>query len=178
VELKDLVQICTSLVNSTVFVGTLVWGIDQYRRQRRNNFEEGKQANRSRLTEAYMAWHAAVLSTRENVGISASLIRRAHHVLGHGRGHVTSEQTHAVHILYMMLNALYLEWEYRKSYSLPLEEFDRTVDHAIVGIINNPNPEFEDIVNNFERVFDDFSPDFRSRIATRIKELRELSAKL
>jgi hypothetical protein len=178
VEPKDWVVLCTAVFNSLVFAGTLFWGVAQYNRQRKHSFEDGKQANRSRLTEAYMAWHAALLSSPENIRIASSLIRRGYHVLGHGRSHVSLEQTHAVHLLYMLLNSLFLEWNYRNAYSPEeMSELDRTIDHSLVGIINNPNPEFRDIVDNFERVFDDFPVGFRVKISERIKELRDRSAR-
>jgi hypothetical protein len=176
-ETKDFVIVSTSVFNSLVYASTLIWAVTQYKRQRKHSFDDGMQANRSRLTEAYMSWHAAILSSQENIKLASSLIRRGHHVLGHGRNHVTVDQTHAVHILYMMLNALFLEWNYRRSYKLPIEELDRTIDHGIIGIINNTNPEFKEIVDNFDRVFEDFPSDFRWKIQERIKELRDRAAR-
>jgi hypothetical protein len=172
VELKDWILICTSVFNSLVFGGTLWWGVAQYKSQRKHSFNDGLQANRSRLTEAYMAWHAALLSSPENIRIASSLMRRGHNALGGERGLVTPDQTHAVHLLYMLLNALFLEWNYRNLYSLDKAELDQTIDHALDGIINNPNPEYRDIADNFENIFDDFPSVFRIKISERINELR------
>ena len=147
------VQIVTSVSNSIVFIIGAVWAILLYQNQKNDNFEAGKQANRSRLTEAYMNWHAAILSERTNVAIISALLRRASHVLERESGKpITVDQTYAIHILYMMLNALYLEFDYRNLYKLPMTELDRTVDHAVNGLVSNPTKDFRDIIDNFDEV--------------------------
>lgn len=168
---KDWIFLIPSTIQAVVVIISVVWAVILYKKQKQDSFEAAKQANRSRLTEAYMTWHAAVLTSEDNIKIASGLIRRAHHVLGR-REKVSVDQTHAVHILYLMLNAMFLEWNYRNAYKLDLREFDRTVDHAINGIVNNPDPDYRDIADNFEAVFDDFPEDFKSRIASRLREMR------
>src|ERR1700744_5228997 len=79
-----------------------------------------KQENRSRLTEAYMRVHAYILSSQENIDLMEGLLRRGHNYVDLTRH---GEMTRAIELIYLKLNAFFLEWNYRKTYVLDMKEF-------------------------------------------------------
>jgi len=129
-----------------------------------------QQANRSRLTEVYMSVHAHILRMEpSNVPLLEQMIRRGQgYVKLTGDGHMTV----AIELLYMKLNAFFLEWHYRKLYG-DMGELDRTIDHAMRGLATNPDPKFEPFVTNFCEIFADFPDEFRFKVYDRLISIRD-----
>jgi hypothetical protein len=171
--MKDWIALIPGSVSALTLIASVVWALVQYRKQRRDAFVEGRQANRSRLTEAYMNWHQMVLSSEKNIEVSAKYIRIGYDIIGRD-GQLTVHQASYIHLIYSLLNALYLEWNYRKTY-MPnhMTEFNKTVDHILSGMVGNLDPAFKRIMDNFGVVFFDFDEEFKNVIRERIDAVRK-----
>ena len=139
-------------------------------RQRASIRSSEQQANRSRLTEAYMSVHAHILRMNSpTINLVEQMIKR-------GEGYVDltrhGEMTAAIEILYMKLNAFFLEWHYRNLYG-DMDELDKTFDHAMRGLAKNSDPRFKPFVEHFDKIFADFPDAFRYKIHDRLIAMRD-----
>ena len=175
-EIKDWVISAITLLNTLVVGIGVIWAVILYRRQKIDAFEASKQQNRALLTSAYMKWHEAILASDDNIRMSSRLIRRSHNVLARGRERLDPDQCHAIHIMYMLLNVIYLEWTYRDTYLLSLSELDKTVEYSLRGLVDNPDSEIKDIADNFSVVFGDFPEEFNRYISGRLDSMRRSDA--
>nr|WP_294511400.1 hypothetical protein [uncultured Rhodopila sp.] len=95
--IKDWFQIGANVFQALGIFGIIatIW---IYRHQSEAGRKSEMQANRSRLTEAYMSVHAAILSQPANINIAAKLIRRGYDVFGDQR---LDEMTVAIELMYL-----------------------------------------------------------------------------
>ncbi len=147
-----------------------------------------KQANRSRLTEAYMNVNAYVLSNDETIDVANALFNRGIEALDTTRN--SRETTIAIEIFHLKLNALFLEWNYRKTYpenstNLRAEiyyklknflnrnavnpqgtlvtapdEFEKTFNGTMKGFAFNDDPNSQKIIANLREIFPGFPDEF------------------
>lgn len=164
---KDLFYVFQSL-SVSISAGAALF---IYNRQKKDASIAGRQANRSRVTEAYMRWHAEVLHSKKNTEAAARMLRRGYKVLAKG-GALYEQQAREFHMLYMFLNSLFLEWGFRISYDQPLEDFHLSVDAALEGLATNPAVEYRLIADNLWALCPGFPMEFRSEIDQRIRMMR------
>jgi hypothetical protein len=168
---KDLVQ--------TILYGFQACGVVAavliYLHQRKASLASERQANRARLTEAYMLWHSEVLKI-ENSSMAANMMRRSHGILARGDVSLSIEDVRRLHYLYLLLNALFLEWNYRNTYypkDKVKEGFYATVRTALHGLATNPLPEYKRFVTHFRELFSDFPEDFKDAIWKTIEQCQK-----
>jgi hypothetical protein len=164
---KDLLYVFQSL-SVSVSAGAAFF---IYKRQKKDASIAGRQANRARVTEAYMRWHAEVLHSEKNTEAAARMLRRGYKVLAKGDT-LSEQQAREFHMLYMLLNSLFLEWGFRISYDQPLEDFYLSVDAALEGLATNPAAEYRLIADNLWALCPGFPMEFRSEIDQRIRMMR------
>jgi hypothetical protein len=173
--LFNWVQMITSVIQAVGSLSIVVvfW---MYKNQRKAALESERQANRARLTEAYMTYHRAIVSDKDNIRIYARMIRRGYDVFD-PQSSEFEDATRAIELLYLRLNAFFLEWSYRNAYSLDSNndqnEFLRTFDHAMKGLVTNDDPQSRLIVANFEHLFEDFPRKFMTLICSRLRDLKK-----
>jgi hypothetical protein len=169
---KDLIYVVSTAIQClSVSIGA-VGAFIIYKRQKRDAFIAGRQANRSRVTEAYMRWHAEVLHSDKNTEVAAGMLRRGYRVLAKGDT-LYAQQAREFHMLYLLLNSLFLEWRFRISYDLPLEDFHLSVDGALEGLATNPDARYRLMSDNLWSLCPGFPMEFRSEIDQRIRMMRE-----
>jgi hypothetical protein len=158
---KDTVQTVAAIFQAagSFSVVAAIW---IYYNQRQTTLESERQANRARVTEAYMLWNRTVLLNEKNTNVSGDMLRRAHTILDKAKGILKKDEDkgRAVHILYLLMNALFLEWNYRFTYSLPMPDFYRTVDNTLGGLFRSDDEDYKLIVKDFELMFDGFDKRF------------------
>ena len=91
-----------------------------YKHQSKKIFASEKQANRARLTEAYMNWHHTVLGNDKNTILSGKMMRRGHVLVKDEHVEIHEESARGVHLLCLLLNTIFLEW----NYSLMMDKVD------------------------------------------------------
>jgi mRNA-degrading endonuclease YafQ of YafQ-DinJ toxin-antitoxin module len=181
--MKDIVQtiaaVFQGLGSFSIVVGILIYrhqrktALESEARQRSLALQSERQANRSRLTEAYMNVHAYILHSQENIKLIEELLRRGHDYVELRNG----EMTRAIELIYLKLNAFYLEWNYRNTYDQDLNEFYKTFDHAMRGFATTTDKNFEKIVEHFADIFSDFPNKFLEDIVGRLNSLRDRPVK-
>ncbi len=168
---------------------TIVVTIILYVWQKTSAAKSEKQANRSRLTEAYMNVSAHVLSNNETISVASDLFNRG--IEKFDQKSNKRETIIAIEILQLKLSALYLEWNYRKTYpestqdliadirqefrkilkllgiknDLPKvdeddDDFKKTFDGTMRGFAHNGDPNCRKIIANLEEIFPGYPAEF------------------
>ena len=136
-----------------------------------------KQANRSRLTEAYMSWHHTILRNDKKTILSGKMMRRGHALVRDEHEEILEERAREVHLLCLLLNTLFLEWNYRSTYDEQrpdgFPELNATIDNLLTGLVVNSHQHYREMIDRFDKVFPDFPPDFIDLISYRIAIIRE-----
>lgn len=155
--LKDTIQIVVGIFQAFGSFGIVVtlW---IYYRNRTQAFESAMQANRARVTEAYMAWNRAMLLNNHNTRVSGELLRRFHHVFE--KEELSDDESRAVHMLYLLVNALFLEWTYRETYKLDKAKFFDTVENTLGGFFTNRRSKYAMLPGKFREMFVGFDDRF------------------
>ena len=111
-SLKDVLQTLFAFGQAC----SVIAAIFIYRHQSRKISASEKQANRARLTEAYMNWHHTILGNDENTKLSGKMMRRGHALEKDHSVDISQERAREIHMLCLLLNTLFLECNYRNTY--------------------------------------------------------------
>jgi len=176
-------------VAAATTVLTIVVTIILYIWQKTSAAKSEKQANRSRLTEAYMNVSAHVLSNNETISVATDLFNRGIEKFDHKSN--KRDTIIAIEILQLKLSALYLEWNYRKTYPEPTknlvtdirnrfrtpskfitikndlqknyeddDDFKKTFDGTMRGFAHNGDPNCRKIIANLDDIFPGYPAEF------------------
>ncbi len=130
-------------------------------RQKRRSFLSEKQANHARLIETYMRWHAEVLNNDNNLEFVNSVLLRSQRIAGRDDRNITRQ----VHMMYMILNVLFLDWQHCRIYDRRgMRSFERTVSNTMAGIAENSAEEYRYLFVDFENIFSDYPAKFLADI--------------
>jgi hypothetical protein len=136
-----------------------------------------RQANRARLTEAYMGWHRAILGNDKNTILSGKMMRRGHALVRDEYEDISEERAREIHIFCLLLNTLFLEWNYRITYDRKVDgnfqALNATIDNILTGMVINSDRHYSQMVANLRKVFPDFPDDFTNLIEGRVEIIRQ-----
>ena len=147
-----------------------------------------------------MNWHHTILGMVENTRLSGTMMRRGHAMAKGYKENIGEERAREIHMLCLLLNTLFLEWNYRNTYDKKPKdiykkltgflrtgtwtEYDKnalveftglnaTIDNLLTGVVINNNPFYPEMMDNLRRIFPDFPNDFTTLVESRIKEIRK-----
>ena len=161
------VETISSLIQAIAIVIGIGLSLYIYRKQTHDTIESEKQAHRARLTETYMRWHSEILKCDKNIEIAKMCLPSLTNTT------LDTEHGRKIQILFMLLNAMFLEWNYRKTYKEDINEFYKSMDITLGGLATSPNPEYRQIVDDFSEIFGVFPDDFTDALSNRLLELRK-----
>ena len=113
-----------------------------------------------------MRWHSEVLTKSNNLELVNQMLRRSYRVTGQDDPK-DIETTRQIHLMYMLLNTLFLDWNYCRTYPSrrflwrrDMSSFTKTVKGSLKAISEHPDEKYRYIINDFENIFFDFPPEF------------------
>jgi hypothetical protein len=121
-----------------------------YRLEKHDNRREV----RARLSMAYMTYHAEILKSETSRRVVRELFYRD----------FSPEDAEKLVFMYMLLNAVYLEWNFTLHFGHPREAFRRSISGMFGRFARDPSPASKFLLDRFHELFFDFPEDFRNEV--------------
>lgn len=130
-----------------------------YRFQRHDGREAVQREVRARLQTSYANFHAQVMNSKHMLAVSSNLLWRDY----------SEAQAEQIHYLYLMLNALHLEWHCCKEHGHDRSAFMATLDALVGRLARNDREETRFLIDKIDILFSDFPADFMEEVKKCIK---------
>jgi hypothetical protein len=101
-----------------------------------------------------MSYHAELLRSSSNIEHARELFYSEYN----------AHETSKVLFMYMWLNAVHLEWHFVEHFGHSREGFRQTIDGMFGRFVRQASARDKFLLDDFDKLFSDFSPKFRSEI--------------
>jgi hypothetical protein len=153
-----------ALIQAVSFVFTAGAALQIYRMQKKDSAESNKREARVRLTQAYCQFNTENLRSKDNISAMQDLVYPQYSV----------HQVERIEFMFLMMNTLYLEWNFYKDHTQSEEQFNATMESWMKPVaknIKNRSPQNSFLIDDFEKIFVDFPDDFNKAILNCIRSV-------
>jgi hypothetical protein len=153
-------DIVTDIVQALASVITALLATGIYSRQRRDSDEWLRREARARVDDAYFRLDSEILQSKNYKLVKELLFPE-----------YSEHQNEIICYVYMVMDALVLEWRFNKEWDQLDDEFKKTLETNIGYIAKNIKAEDRVLLDKFEEIFCNFPQEFINEVKTCIQKI-------